>query len=169
MRHRAGLILVAAVLLSCKNAPPVADGWQKTKECAAQAEVIRGKDTGVPVEMEKSVRELARALSDAGKLQAFVATARSGKVVPAVPIEVDKSSKNHYSPKYGKCFVTFTYVMNNAKTDSKMQRTYSTILLDAFEGSLLATLDFGDGTCFVGGESATCAKAQSTIADAMQN
>ena len=168
MRIYAALIF-AAVLLSCKKAAPVADSWQKSKECAAQAELVRGRDTGVQVEMEKSIRELANSLSMAGKLQAFVATARSGKAVPAVPIEVVKSSVNHYNPKYGRCFVTFTYMMNNAKTDSKMQRTYSTILLDAFEGSLLATLDFGEGTCFVSGESASCAKAESTIADAMQN
>jgi hypothetical protein len=77
----------------------------------------------VRVQYEKAVTDLVRGLSAAQLLGSVVASAQSGKVVPAIPIKLEKSSLNHYSPKYNKFFVTFTYVTtNNTETHPGLAR-----------------------------------------------
>jgi hypothetical protein len=72
------------------------------------------------------------------------------------------SAQNHYSPKYDRCFVRVE------EAGGFFQKTASTLLLDAFEGSIRAIAAF-TGPCYLGGKEADCAKAEEFIADAMTN
>jgi len=149
--------------------PARPDTWQKDRECAAQAEEIKGKKDGLLIDYEKSASELAKSLSVAQQLGAVVEGARSGKAVPAIPIKLVMGLVNHYSPKYGACFLRATYTMMNIDLASThLDRATSTLLVDAFGGGLLADLDFNQ--CYVGGKSGSdCAETESKIDDAMTN
>jgi hypothetical protein len=149
--------------------PAKPDTWQKDRECAAQAEEIKGKKDGLLIDYEKSASELAKSLSVAQQLGAVVEGARSGKAVPAIPIKLVKGLVNHYSPKYGTCFLRATYTMMNIDLASThLDRATSTLLVDAFGGGLLADLDFNQ--CYISGKSgADCAETKSKIDDAMTN
>jgi hypothetical protein len=81
------------------------DSWQKSKECAAQAEKV-----------------VAGWLSPATEWQ------------------------NHYSPKYDRCFVSLSF-FSVSKDDKVFPTMYSTVLVDAFERSRIAS------TCSVPGHS----------------
>ena len=72
------------------------------------------------------------------------------------------NAQNHYSPKYDKCFVRVV------EAGGFFEKSASTLLLDAFEGSIRAISAF-TGPCYVGGKEADCAKAEEFIADAMTN
>ena len=45
--------------------------------------------------------------------------------------------QNHYSPKYGRCYVQVSYINRRAKTDRELPLFYDE-LMDAFEARLLA-------------------------------
>jgi hypothetical protein len=129
----------------------------------------RRKKDGLLIDYEKSASELAKSLSVAQQLGAVVEGARSGKAVPAIPIKLVKGLVNHYSPKYGTCFLRATYTMMNIDLASThLDRATSTLLVDAFGGGLLADLDFNQ--CYISGKSgADCAETKSKIDDAMTN
>jgi|SRR5580704_445631 hypothetical protein len=112
---------------------------------------------------------MARSLSVAQQLGALANSVRSKKITPVLPITVNKSSSNHYSPKFGKCFVRVAYTLTNLETDSgaHLDRTTSILLVDAFEGGLYADLDFSK--CYMGGKPADCAETERNIDDAMNN
>lgn len=130
------VILIAAAVLSfqrstAQKAIPRAersDTWQKSKECAEQAEKIRGENN-------------------------------SSK-------NLEAGSVNHYSPKYNRCFVRITLTARHVKVGPGVDRTSSTMLMDAFEGSVGAIVPF-TGPCYLGGEPADCAKTESFISNAM--
>jgi hypothetical protein len=145
------------------------DTWQRSRECSAQADKIRGRKDGLLVDYEKSVDDLVATLSAIQTIDAALVAAKSGKAAPAVPITLEKGLVNHYSPKHGTCFLQATYVLMNvgARAGAPLDRTTSVLLIDAFEGGLAAHLDFS--ICFIGGEPSDCADAKSTIGDAMSN
>jgi len=171
------IIVATTALSSCRQstvkttqgqgASASEDNWQKSKECAAQAEETRTRKDGVFADYEKSVHELANSLSVAQQLGAIAASARSKKPVSATPITVNESSLNHYSPKFGKCFVRAAYTLTNVEAGSHLDRNTSILLVDAFEGGLYADLDFS--SCYMGGKSADCVETERDIEDAMQN
>lgn len=105
------IIFIAANVLSFgqtttkKATPPSArpDTWQKSKECAGQAEKM----------MADWQRQTGRA-----------------------PTDFDW--RNHYSPKYDRCFV-WLYVISFSKDEKVFPTLFSTTLFDAFERSRLAT------------------------------
>jgi hypothetical protein len=115
---------------------------QKAKDCAAQAEKVKASKDGVLGDYEKSVRELVASLNAARSLQGFVETARTGKKADSTPITLIKGYVNHYSPKYSMCFVEAVFDLQNVHSDDKLDRTTSKLLINAFEGGLLADLDF---------------------------
>ena len=102
-------------------------------------------------------------------LEAAVAASKSGKATPAVPITWEKGLINHYSPKYGVCFLKATYTLRNVGTraGAPLDRRTAILLIDAFEGGLLADLDFS--VCYIGGEQGDCAETKNRIDDAMNN
>jgi hypothetical protein len=154
-----------------KATPPAAnpDTWQRNKECAAQADKVRDRKDGLLVDYEKSVRDLAASFSAAQALEAVVESAKSGKATPAIPITVEKAFVNHYSPKYGMCFLRAAYTLRNVGPGEHAQfdRTTAVLLINAFEGGLVADLDFS--LCYVGGERADCSDTKNKIDDAMNN
>jgi hypothetical protein len=145
------------------------DTWQRSKECAAQADKVRARKDGLLVDYEKSLRDLAAALSVAQALDAVVATSKSGKATPAAPVTVLKGLVNHYSPKYGMCFIAASYTLMNVgpAAGAPLNRTTATLLLDAFGGGLIAHVDFS--VCYIGGKPGDCAEAKSKIDDLMNN
>ena len=145
------------------------DTWQRSKECAAQADKVRARKDGLLVDYEKSIRDLAAALSVAQALDAVVATSESGKATPAAPITVLKGLVNHYSPKYGMCFIAASYTLMNVgpATGAPLNRTTATVLIDAFGGGLIAHVDFS--VCYIGGKPGDCAEAKNKIDDLMNN
>lgn len=145
------------------------DTWQRSKECAAQADKVWNRKDGLLVDYEKSVRDVAAVLTVAQELEAAAAAAKSGKVTPAVPITVEKGFVNHYSPKYGMCFLKATFRLGNVGPGAgkHLDRTSSILLINAVEGGLVATYDFS--LCYLGGKHADCAEAKSMIDDAMSN
>jgi hypothetical protein len=106
MRGVSIIFFIAAAVLSFGQAttkatsPAKADTWQKSKECASQAE----------------------------------------KVVADWPIRTGSAPtdwRNHYSPKYDKCFV-WLYISLVSKDENVFPTVFSTVVLDAFERSELA-------------------------------
>jgi len=149
--------------------PQGSDVWQRSKECAAQADKVRGRKDGLLVDYEKSLTDLAAGLSAAQAVEAVVAASRSGKVTPSVPITVVKGLVNHYSAKYGVCFIKATYMLRNVRhsAGTPLDRTTAVLLIDALGGGLLADLDFS--LCYIGGEAAECPETKKKIDDAMNN
>jgi hypothetical protein len=116
-----------------------ADAWQKSKECASQA--------------EKTMADFDRR---------SVAAGGAGFV----------DWKNHYSPKYNRCFITADYVSPAKDGGGKYVPFFSTELIDAFERSILANSASGgptDGFCDIDHEPVDCAKAASFISEHMKN
>ena len=139
------------------------------KECATQAEALNSRNGGALPDYEKSVQELAKGLSAAQDVGAIAASIRAHRTVSAIPITVDESFTNHYSPKYGRCFVKLDYTLTNVVpgAGSHLDRTTAILLVDAFEGSLYADFDFS--RCYMGGKPADCAETERNIDDSMQN
>jgi hypothetical protein len=139
------------------------------KECATQAEALTSRNGGALPDYEESVQELAKSLSAAQDVGAIAASIRAHRTVSSIPITVDESFTNHYSPKYGKCFVKLIYTLTNVApgTGSHLDRTTAILLVDAFEGGLYADFDFSQ--CYMGGKPADCAKTEHEIEESMQN
>ena len=82
------------------------------------------------------------------------------------------SWENHYSPKYGKCFVSATFAFTGEGA-GKTIPLFSNALIDAFERSFLALSAHGgntEGACYIGEEKpADCAKAEAFISEHMKN
>ena len=106
----AAWVIVAAAVLSSfgqttskKNTTPPAksDSWQRSKECAAQA--------------EKFVADWPKSMGN-----------------------TPDQWQNHYSPKYGRCFVRLDF--SNIQKDEKIfPSIFTTALFDAFQRSSLAS------------------------------
>jgi hypothetical protein len=173
--QRPSIVLFCAVLAlefcSCRatntkaatpNRSAIPDDWEKSKDCAKQAQEARDAPDGLRARYEKAIQQWAGALSLGQLLGALEKADKHGKVKPSPPITFDKSSTNHYSAQYNRCFVAFTYTMNNLEGDPKIERKSATILMDAFEKSLLAILDFTPN-CFVEGEHMDCAATANFI------
>ncbi len=129
---------------------------------------MRDAPDGLRFRYENAIAEWASAISVSQQLGALAKADKQGKVRPSPLITFDKSFMNHYSVKYNRCFVAFTYTMNNFEGDPRVERRSATILMDAFERSLLATLDFSPN-CFVEGEHSDCTTAANFIDEHMKN
>jgi hypothetical protein len=139
------IILAAAVLSSC----------QTTTEKGTQ----RAVESAPPVHLENWQ-----------KMKECAAQAEKTRGKDNSDENMEEGRVNHYSPKYDRCFIRVVHVARNAKVKAGgfFERTTSTLLLDAFEGSIGAMVPFA-GPCYLGGKEANCAKAEEFIADAMAN
>jgi hypothetical protein len=141
---RSWTLFAAMTIISYAQAPQdkrlaEPDNWQRSKECAAQAEKV----------MTASDRE-------------NVSKGFSGAL----------HWENHYSLKYGKCFVSALYMESGKRPSGEKFSFYSTILTDAFERHSLAmsaTSGAPAGLCTIGEATVACKEAAGFIADHMKN
>jgi hypothetical protein len=70
-------------------------------------------------------------------------------------------------PVLGVCFPEAVYTLNNVHRKAGPVRDRTTAKLNAFEGGLLADLDFS--VCYLEGRKADCDKTDARIQDAMQH
>jgi hypothetical protein len=146
-------VFLSAAVLSVGQAPPKEDSqapakqdnWQRTKECADQAEkVMASKESQLPKDEYYSW-------------------------------------SNHYSPKYGNCFIEIRHMLKIVGANAKhtgvvytgQVSLVETELQNAFERAPLAYVFGGNlpehERCNIGGDPVDCAKAINFIAEHMKN
>jgi len=117
---------------------------------------------------EKALADLAKYGLERPQLKS--APSDSWRKIKECAAQVEKAMGNdrsenrvsHYSPKYDRCFVRLV------DASGFFEKTPSTLLLDAFAGSIGAIAPL-TGPCYLAGKAADCAKAEEFIADAMAN
>jgi hypothetical protein len=144
---KAAVLILVTAAIAAGQAPQKApasprenkvDTWERSKECAAQA--------------EKLFNEITK--------KAIAAGLSSGP----------DDWRNHYSPKYGKCFLevdVFTHYQSPSGGGLLVGRS----LRDAFERTILAEAEAGSelATSRIGSETATTEKAAAFIDEHMKN